>query len=154
MEPTETLQELKAELVSESQAETVIPKKRGRPRKAQTAETAVTEQAPIDTISPEMVGEILSFGFEYIADRRGEHWKLSIPEKDRLAILSSRVANKYLPEWIARFGDEIALSTMLGLCIFARFRIDAEIAKAQVKPNGDTANISQIVSDIQSPPVE
>jgi hypothetical protein len=153
MEVKETLEELKAELVTESSNEIPpIKKARGRPRRAKVeTDTAQADPATIDAISPELVEQLLSFGFDYIAERRGEHWKLTEQENKQISLLSSRVANKYLPEWLAKFGDEIALSTLLGFCLLSRLRIDSQIAlerKGNNEKHDPTA--SEIVADISN----
>lgn len=106
---------------------------------AMETETATAEAvAPDPTIAPELLDEatlrlILSMPFDFIAARKGEHWKLSPEELAAVAPLAAKVANKYAPAILARWADEIALVSVFGIILIKRVNVD-NAKSAEEKP--------------------
>lgn len=69
----------------------------------------------------EFMGAIIEQPFDFLAKRYGEQWKLSIEEKKKLGVLCNKVSSKYLPLWIERFADEIALLLTMGTIVYPRY---------------------------------
>ncbi len=69
----------------------------------------------------EFIGSIIEQPFDFLARRYGELWKLTPEEKKKLAVLSNKVSSKYLPLWIERFADEIALLLTIGTVVYPRY---------------------------------
>jgi hypothetical protein len=69
----------------------------------------------------EFMGAIIEQPFDFLAKRYGEQWKLSIEEKKKLGVLCNKVSSKYLPLWLERFADEIALLLTIGTVVYPRY---------------------------------
>lgn len=69
----------------------------------------------------EFMGAIIEQPFDFLAKRYGEQWKLSVEEKKKLGVLCNKVSSKYLPLWIERFADEIALLLTMGTIVYPRY---------------------------------
>jgi hypothetical protein len=133
--PSEGFGDLRSEVIERG---TVQPekRKRGRPSNADRAARGETVKPktvapPVDMIPVETMVEIVALPFDIYAKRRGPHWKLSDEEKKQIGTLTNKVLNKYAPEWAVRFGDEIALATVLGMAIIARVLIDVNNRMAE-----------------------
>jgi len=68
----------------------------------------------------------LQVPFDFIASRKGAHWKLSEQELAAAVPLTVKVSNKYAPEIMKRWADEIALSVVLGMIFLKRVNLDTE----------------------------
>lgn len=111
-------QTLKAELIDTGEK---APQKIRERRSTKQPEPVQVQEI----LDPQTMQMILEFPFNYLANRRGEHWKLTKGESEQLGALTNRVAVKYSPEWLSAFGDEIALATLLGLVLLPRMQIDS-----------------------------
>lgn len=89
-----------------------------------------------EPIDPETIKMVLSIPFDYIAARKGPHWKLSPEEKAALTPLATKVANKHGPAILVRWGDEIALGVMLYIVVSKRVTKDRELAESEPPPAG------------------
>lgn len=76
---------------------------------------------------PALVSLLVGIPFDLLAARRGEHWRLSDGEKDAIVPVLGRVLDKYLPSALGRFGDELALLTVLSIVVVPRIQRDAQI---------------------------
>lgn len=113
------------------------------PPRVDPAPGPVPEPAP-DLLDPATVEMLLAIPFDYIAARKGDHWKLSPEEKAALSPVTAKVLNKYAPTILSRWADEVALATVLSLVVIKRTNIDKEIFKAKLEPgkggsDGETA---------------
>lgn len=134
--PAEDFDTLKAKFAEEDSQTSEPVKRRGRPKGSKNASTTSKkdESAPIeivDLIDAETVKAVVSFGFDVIATRKGEHWKLSPEEKENVGRLSTRVINKRGGEFLKQWGDEIALSVCVVMAVGARIQTDKRIAEEQ-----------------------
>ena len=120
---TESFERLRAKVI-EVGAESIEPKRAYKPRAKKEP-----EPEPIQIIDPEVITECFAFLFDSLADRRGAHWKMTPDETKRLGELTNRVIGKHAPEWLAKWGDEIALATLLGYAVGTRLMIDAKLKK-------------------------
>ncbi len=75
----------------------------------------------IPLFDEEIVKTLLTVPFDYFAERYGEFWKLSRDEEAKLTSLSSRVASKWIPVWVEKFADEIALALTFGMVVYPRY---------------------------------
>lgn len=131
--PSEGFSELRSEVVERGNAEDAPPKKkRGRPSNAErlargetigSTPRKVAEPRP-DFLPVETVVAMVALPFDLIAKRKGEHWKLSEEESKQIGTLTAKVLTKNVPEWLDKWGDEIALATVLGMAIVGRYMID------------------------------
>lgn len=69
----------------------------------------------------EFVGSVIEQPFDFLAKRYGEQWRLSLEEKKKLGVLCNKVSSKYLPLWLERFADEIALLLTIGTVVYPRY---------------------------------
>jgi hypothetical protein len=128
--PTEGFKELHAEIVERSTEEVKPPKKKvGRPSNAEIAarggKPGKPVVAPVEILPPETVAEIIALPFELYAKRKGAHWELQPEEKKKIGELTAKVLNKHAPEWLAKWGDELGLCTVVGMALISRMLIDA-----------------------------
>lgn len=123
---TETIEDIRADAARNEAAKTEAgspppeepKKKRGRPRKPKT---------PPPAIPAEYLALLVQFPFNYVAERRGEFWRLTPVEAQTIAALSDQVMQKYLGELAARYGAEIALVLFVGTCIGTRYMRDRQV---------------------------
>jgi len=94
--------------------------KRGRPKKVEVPE-----------LSPKLIQFMVSFPFDYAAERFGSHWKLMPEEKVQLADVSNTLINKYIPTVLARFPEEVAFTLCLGFIMAKRLFIGEEKEKEE-----------------------
>lgn len=70
------------------------------------------------------VEELLAWPFDIVAARRGEFWKLSPDEKKRLALALAVVMEKWLPDFMLKYEEEIVLAVLLSGVVIGRLRED------------------------------
>lgn len=111
-------------------------KKTGRPRKA---DLEAKRQAEIDAAEAkkqadmicaavaDALPELVSWPFDVVAARRGEHWKISTDEKRRLSNALAPVVNKYLPDWLTKYPEELILAVVTLMIVGPRYKKDKEI---------------------------
>lgn len=75
----------------------------------------------IPLLDEQIITSLITLPFDYFAKRYGEFWKLSKDEEAKLSALSGRVASKWIPIWIERFADEIALSLTFAMIVYPRY---------------------------------
>jgi len=75
----------------------------------------------IPLFDEEIIKALITVPFDYFAKRYGEFWKLSKDEEAKLSSLSGRVASKWIPIWMERFADEIALALTFGMIVYPRY---------------------------------
>ena len=93
------------------------------------APPAGVEGAPAgDLLDEATIRMFLQVPFDFIAARKGEHWKLSPEELAALAPVAVKVSNKYAPELMKRWADELALSVILGMIFLKRVNLDTKKA--------------------------
>ena len=142
--PTETISEIQDDAKAATEAKDTGPKKRGRPAGSKGKKR--TEPPP--EMSPESLAPLVSFPFDYLAGRRGPHWKLQPEEKRTLADLCNKVLVKYAGTVAEQYGAEIALTVFAGFIVASRVMADATL-------EGKTDNVTQperLRSDTGPPP--
>ncbi len=106
------------------------------------APSAATERAPAGELLDEAtVRMFLQVPFDFIAARKGAHWKLTAEELAVAVPLTVKVSNKYAPELLKRWADEIALAVVLGMIFLKRVNLDSQEAsnKAHEKAAAEAA---------------
>jgi len=91
----------------------------------------------------EILVTLIEIPFDYFAKRYGEFWKLSQDEKKKLSTLSNRVASKWLPLWLERFGDEIALGLTFSMIVYPRYIQTKEMIESEKKSQKKMSSLSQ-----------
>ena len=82
----------------------------------------------------EIFGSLIELPFDYFTKRYGEFWRLAPEEKKKLSVLTNKVASKWLPLWLERFADEVALGLTFGMIVYPRYLQTKElIEKAKVE---------------------
>lgn len=126
-----------------------------KPRRGRKSDAEKAQEA-VDTIQAEKaarrarasqyvpaVVELVAWPFDVVAARRGAFWKLTPQESQRLAMSLSVVVEKWLPDFMLRFEEEIALGIILGAVLIGRVREDnvreTERAKLRARGNGSSA---------------
>lgn len=88
---------------------------------------------------------VIETGFGARARQAGPHWNLTDPEKDKLTPPVSRLAAKwaprvaaFIPGVLVRFKEEAALCMVLASMIYARAKVDQQLAAeaAAAQPKG------------------
>lgn len=90
----------------------------------------------------ELTGSFIEIPFDYFAKRYGEFWRLAPEEKKKLSTLANKVASKWLPLWLERFADEVALALTFGMMVYPRYlqtkelveRANAEAQRSKAEP--------------------
>lgn len=82
-------------------------------------------------LEPEDVAEFLAMGFDIMAERRGEHWRLVEKEKARLSKHLTKVFQKYGFDWLGKWLPEIMSAALLYAAVARRLRKDDELAAAR-----------------------
>ena len=122
-------------------------KKMGRPRK-EIAEEKEREERKLAKVEWKKRGEeyapaieeIVRWPFETMAERRGAFWKLKDTEAHKLSCAVGVILAKWLPYWLEKYEEEIALGFTLGACLFSRVREDRKRnAQRGTRDNGSTA---------------
>ena len=118
----------KAELLEEQEEE--IPTKKKRRRKKVT-----TSAPPPFSIDKSLLKPFINFPFDYLAKRYGAHWTLTKEEEETLIELSAKVTSKWLPTWLEKFTDEIALAFYVFIIVFPRIEQTKELKKSKTEVN-------------------
>jgi len=101
----------------------------GRQRRSEEAKKL------IPLFDEEIVKTLITVPFDYFAKRYGEFWRLSKDEEAKLSSLSGRVASKWIPVWVERFADEIALGLTFGMIVYPRYlQTKAMVEESGSKP--------------------
>lgn len=122
-------------------------KKTGRPTREIAAEKAVADKIAakqsLYAKADEWSGNIEQFvvwGFDFLAERRGDFWKLSPKESSNLSVAIARVAVKYIPEdYMDRYGEEAGLAICAGFIFWPRIQEERRLAQSGSRPDGDAA---------------
>jgi hypothetical protein len=135
--PSEGFSDLRSEVVERGTAP--VKKKIGRPSNAERVARGETVKKKTDEPKPDFIPietmvEIVALPFDIYAARKGEHWKLTEPEKKQIGALTAKVLNKHVPGWLEQYGDEIALATVLGMALVTRIMVDIANARQAEKP--------------------
>jgi hypothetical protein len=77
----------------------------------------------------ELTGSFIEIPFDYFAKRYGDFWRLSPEEKKKLSSLTNKVASKWLPLWLERYGDEVALAFTFGMMVYPRYLQTKELVE-------------------------
>jgi len=128
--PSETFQDLRVDISPPvDETPSAQPRKRGRPPGSKNApkQTANVVEQPPEIVPPEVLANGVEIIFDIIAKRKGEHWKLDKREKDQIGVYATKVISKWSPLWLAKYGDEISLATVLGMAICTRMLLDARL---------------------------
>ncbi len=100
---------------------------RAADEKAQLATDSAEREREAQEISI-LASAALSLPFDFVAARRGDHWKLSDTERDQFGLAVSRVLVKWLPGLLLRFKDEAALVIVTAMIFVKRVREDQRLA--------------------------
>lgn len=87
--------------------------------KAKKAEWRRQAGAYVDTIQP-----LVEWPFDTLAERRGSFWKLSPKESGQLSLCLGVIFAKWLPYWLVKWEEEIALGIILGTAFLTRVKED------------------------------
>jgi hypothetical protein len=118
--------------------------RKGRKSKQEKAEEAADElkrrkmdiQVRAKASAP-FVAELISWPFDIIAARRGSFWKIQDAERDRLAFCLAAVLEKWLPDFMLKYGEEIALGAVFAGVVISRVREDRRVNVSVKRPRGD-----------------
>lgn len=89
----------------------------------------------------EMITMIIGMGFNFVASRKGEHWKLAPEEAQELATVTNQAMDEYFPEFEASPGWMLA-AVSCGI-VAPRLIVDAQNAakeaeeRAEVEPTSE-----------------
>lgn len=114
-------------------------RKRGRPRKYPVGEEPYKKKKSeqpkevFEEIPEELIKAFIGMPYEIIANRYGEHWRLSENEIEQMVGPHQRVINKYLPEFLKKHADLIAIVYLHGVAIGMRYRIQRQIDEEEKK---------------------
>ena len=83
------------------------------------------------------VEELIAWPFDVVAERRGAFWRLKPDEKKRLAISLAVVMEKWLPDFMLTYEEEIALAIILSGVVIGRLREDERVHPRVKRPRRD-----------------
>ncbi len=87
------------------------------------------------------VKPLFAWPFEVMADKRGDHWRLTDENQDKLSYAGLVVLLKYLPGFMIQFKEEIMLLVVAGTIIATRVAEDKKLAasrSAKLRGDGDS----------------
>lgn len=106
---------------------------KGRPRGPRGSKRDVD----VSQFLPEsMVQIVISAPYSLMANRRGEHWRLSDEEVKSMMPVHQAVLQKYLPEYISKHAELYSLFTLHGLAIWMRLEFEQRL-KQRDKENAE-----------------
>jgi len=126
----ETLDDLRSDIGDPSGSDPAGPQERGAKRRGRPPGSKTKPKEEDVQLDPRVFGPLVAFPFDYVAARRGDHWKLAPEERTMLADLTASVASKYMGTLAARYGAELALATAIVTIVGARIMLDAQAQKA------------------------
>lgn len=88
-------------------------------------------------VSAPFVEELISWPFDIVASKRGPFWTLQKPERERLAFCIAVVMEKWLPDFMLKYGEEIALGAVFAGVVIGRVREDRRVHPRVKRPRGD-----------------
>ena len=106
------------------------------------APTEGAEPVAADLLDESTIRMFLQVPFDFIAARKGAHWKLSPQELDAAVPLAVKVSNKHAPEILKRWGDEIALGVVLGMIFLKRVNLDTEKAAQEKRESSPPPTVA------------
>ena len=109
-------------------------RKRGRPpgSKNKTGGSISTT----NNILPEpLVKTILNAPYNYMANKRGEHWRLTEEELTNMVPVHMSLANEYLPEHFKKHANLAAALALHGMIIWGRIEIETRLRKEIMEEN-------------------
>lgn len=83
--------------------------------------TRPREITPVLLFDDATIGYIISFPFNYLAQRFGDFWLLSKDEEKQISDLSNKVASKWVPNWLKQYSEEIALISFSFALVYPRY---------------------------------
>jgi len=120
------------------------PEKKPRKGRKSKAEKATEEVEAIQKRKGEIqsrakasapfVAELVAWPFDIVAARRGPFWKLGDDEKQRLAYCIAMVMEKWLPDFMLKYEEEIALGAVLTGVVIGRVRVDRRVHPRVERP--------------------
>ena len=119
----------KAELLEEQEEEIPIKKKRRRKK------VTTTSTPPSFEIDKTLLKPFINFPFDYFAKRYGNHWSLTKEEEETLIDLTAKVTSKWLPTWLEKFADEIALAFYVFIIVLPRVEQTKKLKESKTKVN-------------------
>lgn len=72
---------------------------------------------------------LVTFPFDFLAERRGDFWRLSIDEKKSLSQATQGIANKYIPNILEKWSDELFFLVVLSVILYPRTLEDMKQTK-------------------------
>lgn len=96
------------------------------------------------------VEELLAWPFDVVAARRGDFWKLTPDEKKRLALSVAVVMEKWLPDFMLKYEEEIVLAVLLSGVVIGRLREDERRNPKVVKRPRDNGTSKEREDDASS----
>lgn len=116
------VEELKEIVEDLKEPEEKPKKRRGRRKKSEP-------EQPEITIPVEILTGLVAYPFDVIAQRKGEHWRLTEEEKVQLAMLLNGAMNELLPQIQVKYPYTLGFTFTLAMVILTRIQIDKSLNK-------------------------
>ena len=79
-------------------------------------------------LTPDDVADLLALGFDLVAERRGEHWRLQDREKERIAKWAHKAIQRHGLEWLGQWMPDVMTGLLLLAAVVSRVQVDRELA--------------------------
>jgi len=89
------------------------------------------------SLNAEDLQPIIDSSFDAVADRRGEHWKLSDDESERMADAYAALGQKYVPYMLAEHTVELTAVVVTGTIVLPRLQTDKDQSDSEDETHGE-----------------
>jgi len=107
-------------------SEEIPKKKRGRPKGNKVDKEKEQKFALVIT---QAFSNLVKFPFDFLADRRGDFWRLKPAEEQSLVLATQGIAEKYIPDIIEAWSDELFFLITFSVIIYPRVMEDLKVQK-------------------------
>jgi len=119
-------------------------RKRGRPPGSKNRPKEGGFAVAVSTIPPELIKLVVRAPYDMMANRRGEHWRLSEIEVTNMIPAHAALLERYLPSFVKENAALFAVISLHGMALYARIQIEMQLKKEEEKKEQEANVITGI----------
>jgi hypothetical protein len=104
---------------------------------------------PVLLFDEETILSLIRFPFDYGARRYGDFWRLQPEEEKALSLLVNKVSSKWIPEWLEKFSDELALTILMFQVLYPRYMTTRDVLAIKKRKEENASEIPPLSSPEQ-----